>query len=268
LGRRSAVPPKRAVVAFLVALGGLALATVDRMKAMEQMIGILSTTEEMGVTGMVLYVVAFVLATLMLVPTAPLDMAAGFLFSRRYGIYVAATLAAVGKQAAGSAAFFLGRTMLRQYVHEQLLPRFPIFDAVAAAVKTDAFKMTCMVRFAPIPTVAKGLCLAASGVPFPTFFAASGLLAVPWSVAGAVAGSTLASLPQLLDGSGERQLKALISSWKARPGVAMVAATLMFLACIYVWRKVQDVRRLYRDILASQERAQGSGVGTNHFDKK
>jgi len=260
--------PKRAVAAFFLVLGGLSLATVDRTKALERMIEILSTTEEMGVTGMVLYVGAFVLATLLFVPTAPLDMAAGFLFSRRYGIYVAAALAAVGKQASGSAAFLLGRTTLRQYVHDKLLPRFPIFKAVASAVETDAFKMTCMVRFAPIPTVAKGLCLAASGVPFPTFFAASGLLALPWSVAGAVAGSTLASLPELLDGRGERQLKALISSWKARPGVAAVAALLCVLACIYFWRKVQDVRQLYRDILASQEHAQGADAGSRSSDKK
>lgn len=241
------------VVAVFVALAGILFACVDRQRALEQLVWVLSNTKDMGYVGMVLYVAAFVFATLLLVPTAPLDMAAGLLFSRQHGLYVAVALAAVAKQVSGCAAFLLGRTLLREYVRAELLPRFPIFGAVASAVETDAFMMTCIVRFAPVPTVAKGLCLAASGVPFITFFVASALLALPWSVAGAVVGSTLASLPEILDGRGEAKLAEVLGEWKERPWVFAAAIVLTGVVLFFGCQKIRHIHGLYKEILANPD---------------
>ncbi|CAE7272979.1 CACNA1H, partial [Symbiodinium sp. KB8] len=109
-----------------------------------------------------------------------------------------AVLAAFAKQLAGAVGFLLGRTLLRQYVKENIVAKFAVFKAVAQAVKTEPFSVTCMVRFAPIPTTAKAMGLAAVEVPFGPFLLASSLFGAPWSILSAVVGSSLASLPEAL----------------------------------------------------------------------
>lgn len=240
----------RSSVALPIAVACIAVCCMDKAKMLESLVDLISAAESMGYVGMLLYIVVFVVATLLFVPTAPLDMAAGLLFSKRYSLCAAAALAIAGKQASGAMAFLLGRTLLRRHVTEHILPRFPVVSALAESMERDAFRMACMIRFAPMPTIAKSLCLAVSGVPFSTFMLASTLFAVPWSVAGALAGATLTSLPELFDGRGEAKLRAVLSTWRSWPGLTLVGLIVFVALAIYSGRKALEIRALYKDIVS------------------
>lgn len=235
----------------------LAIGVADKAKVVEGLVGLVSAAEAMGHAGLVLYVVIFVLATFVFVPTAPLDMAAGLLFSKKYTVYVASLLAIIGKQASGAAAFLLGRTLLRRYVTEKILPRFPVVGALSKSMEKDAFRMACMIRFVPMPTMAKSLCVAVSGIPFGHFLAASTLFAVPWTIAGVLVGATLTSLPELFDGSGEEKIREMFDAWKSRPGLTTIGFVTLAGVAVYVGHKFLEIRLLYKEIVASKAGANG-----------
>lgn len=173
----------------------------------------LEVTGNLGYVGVILYLITFVLATQLMIPSSPLEMAAGVLFTRPLGIVVAVAAAVTGKQLTGAFGFFLGQTFLRRRVREELLPRFQIFQTASKAVETQPFMVCCAVRMAPIPTSIKSLGVAASGIPFRTFLAASLLFGVPWSIFSVLVGSSFASLPELLHGGGKAQLKQQLRSF-------------------------------------------------------
>jgi len=194
------------------------------------------------------FLVGFVILTLLMVPTGPLEMAAGLLFSRDYGLPGAVLLAVVAKQLAGAVGFLLGRTLLHSYVQKSVLPKFPVFELAMQAVQTDPFGVTCMVRFAPIPTTAKSLGLAACGVPFSSFFAASALFGLPWSAMSAGVGSGLASLPEVLDGRGEERLRAALQGWREKPLTVAMVGCLGIVVLVFIFVKSRKMYRMYQEL--------------------
>lgn len=110
-----------------------------------------------------------------------------------------------------------------------------------------------MVRFAPIPTTAKSMGLAegrpragrhimtqmpgneATGVPFGAFALASLLFGAPWSALSALVGSTLASLPEILEGRGEEKMREMLRSSRERPLLLATLVLLSGLAVAFLW---------------------------------
>ncbi|CAK9094354.1 unnamed protein product [Durusdinium trenchii] len=239
---------RAALVLAPCAIGVVVLCT-DRRVLLLRLTEAAQQAEELGPAGLVGYVLCFVVATLMMIPTGPLEMAAGLLFTGRYGLSGAIALAAAAKQISGSVGYLLGRTLFRESVQEAVIARFPIFKAVMQAVKTEPFTVTCMVRFAPIPTTAKSMGLAASGVPFGPFFLASFLFGAPWSAMSAVVGSTLASLPEILEGRGEEKMRELMASWKAQPLLLTFGVLLGVAAIGLLILKTQKLMETYREFM-------------------
>ncbi|CAL1161305.1 unnamed protein product [Cladocopium goreaui] len=246
---------RTALVLAPCAIGALILST-DRQVVLLHLTTAAERAEQLGNAGIAGYVLCFVVATLMMIPTGPLEMAAGLLFTRRLGLLGAITLAAVAKQVSGSVGFLLGRTLFRESAQETVVARFPIFKAVMQAVKTEPFTVTCslaltpsMVRFAPIPTTAKSMGLAASGVSFGPFLLASSLFGAPWSALSAVVGSTLASLPEILEGRGEEKMREILKSWKEEPLLLTCGALLSILAVAFLMVKTRKLLKTYRDLM-------------------
>mmetsp|Transcript_21156 Transcript_21156/g.46635 ORF Transcript_21156/g.46635 Transcript_21156/m.46635 type:complete len:247 (-) Transcript_21156:43-783(-) len=239
---------RTALVLAPCAIGALILST-DRQVVLLHLTTAAERAEQLGNAGIAGYVLCFVVATLMMIPTGPLEMAAGLLFTRRLGLLGAITLAAVAKQVSGCVGFLLGRTLFRESAQETVVARFPIFKAVMQAVKTEPFTVTCMVRFAPIPTTAKSMGLAASGVSFGPFLLASSLFGAPWSALSAVVGSTLASLPEILEGRGEEKMREILKSWKEEPLLLTCGALLSILAVAFLMIKTRKLLKTYRDLM-------------------
>lgn len=230
----------------MAVVGLLAMLKANRAAVLQGVVAVMARIEAMGPAGMALYMVVSVCAMLVMFPTVPLDMAAGLLFAKQHGLVVASVLAGSAKILSQTLAFVLGRTLLRDFVRRTLLPRFPIFRAAAKTIAAEPFRMTCVVRFAPIPTIAKSFCLSVCGVPLPAFVAASTLFGVPWSVLGALVGSTLASLPEIFNGQGEEQLSQILRPWKERP---LVIGSVGFLAAATLLYASRAARQIYREAL-------------------
>mmetsp|Transcript_113037 Transcript_113037/g.298594 ORF Transcript_113037/g.298594 Transcript_113037/m.298594 type:complete len:253 (-) Transcript_113037:105-863(-) len=239
------VTVKRVMVAGLAVML-FALAHFWRRELVQLLVALMVAAEALGYVGMLLYALFFMAATLVMVPTAPLEMAGGLLYAQREGLATAIALAAAAKITSGAVAFVLGRTLLARVVEERVLPRFPIFRATTRAIKTEPFKMICLVRFAPIPTIAKSLGLAACGAPFLDFLIASAIFGVPWSVIGVLAGSSLASFAEIFDGRGEDRIAEMIRPWKEMP---IVLGALGIVLCGSLFYGYRIFKRIYTDAL-------------------
>lgn len=242
-----AVAVKRVMAAGLAA-GFFALAHFRRRELVQSLVALMVAAEALGYAGMFLYALFFVVATLVMVPTAPLEMAGGLLYAKREGLAIAIALAATAKLTSGAVAFLLGRTLLARVVEERVLPRFPIFRATSRAIRTEPFKMICLVRFAPIPTIAKSLGLAACGAPFLKFLIASAMFGVPWSILGVLAGSSLATFADIFDGKGEDRIAEMIRPWKEMPIVLGTVGVLLCGGLSYVYSMF---KRIYTEALES-----------------
>lgn len=228
---------KRILFGVVAVAACTALALCDRRAWTVWLLDRVAVAESLGMAGIGYYFIGFAISTLLFIPTVSMEMVAGLIFVRSYGICAAIAIALLSKLNAMSLHFLLGKSLLRRMVVDKVLPRFPIFGAVAKVADKEPFKATVVMRFTPTPTVAKNLGLAVLNVPFVTFLIVTTFFALPWTAIAVFAGSTLTSLPEIFDGKGQEKLAELMRPWKQNPlvlgsmavlGTCAVAATLVW----------------------------------------
>lgn len=98
-----------------------------------------------GATGVLLFIAAYVVATVALLPGSVLTLAAGFAYGPVGGLLVASPASVI----AATIAFLLGRTWLRGWVKRQIAtsPRARALDRV---VGRDSFKVILLLRLSPV----------------------------------------------------------------------------------------------------------------------
>ena len=126
-----------------------------------------STLDGLGPLAVVYFGLLYVAAELLALPATPFTLSAGALFGLTEGtaaVLVAGTVSAI-------IGFFIGKTVLRQYV-EELLEENPKFKKLDRAIGVSGFKLLLLVRLSPIfPFSLINYTYGASSVPFPTFVA-------------------------------------------------------------------------------------------------
>jgi uncharacterized membrane protein YdjX (TVP38/TMEM64 family) len=98
-----------------------------------------------GATGVVAFIVVYVVAEVALVPGSLLTMAAGFAYGPTEGLLVASPASVL----AATAAFLLGRTALRRWVQEKIA-RSPKTRALDRAIGCNSFKLVLLLRLSPV----------------------------------------------------------------------------------------------------------------------
>jgi uncharacterized membrane protein YdjX (TVP38/TMEM64 family) len=98
-----------------------------------------------GAAGVILFVVAYVVSTVALLPGSILTLAAGFAYGPLWGLAVASPASVAG----ATCAFILGRTVLRQWAARQVA-RSPRARALDAAVEREGFKLVFLLRLSPL----------------------------------------------------------------------------------------------------------------------
>jgi rSAM/selenodomain-associated transferase 2 len=91
------------------------------------------------------FVAAYVLAAVLLVPGSILTLAAGFLFGLPLGV----ALTSVGSVLGAAAAFVVGRFWARDWVAQHIAAR-PRFNALDAVTRTDGFMIVLLARLSPL----------------------------------------------------------------------------------------------------------------------
>ena len=150
-----------------------------------------------GTIGVLLFIAAYVVATVALLPGSVLTLAAGFAYGPIGGLLVASPASVI----AATIAFLLGRTGLRGWVQRQIATS-PRARALDRAVAKDSFRLILLLRLSPvIPFNVLNYALGISEASLGRYVAASfiGMLPGTWmyvylgSLATTAAGLTEAS---------------------------------------------------------------------------
>ena len=98
----------------------------------------------LGLWGMVVFAIAYVIVVVVLAPAAAMSIAAGLIFGV-WGIPLVVAAAAVG----ANITFLLSRHIFREKVRTMVLAR-PWFEAVDQAVKDEGWKVVALLRLSPL----------------------------------------------------------------------------------------------------------------------
>jgi uncharacterized membrane protein YdjX (TVP38/TMEM64 family) len=150
----------------------------------------------LGYWAPLLLIVAYVAASLLFIPGLLLSIGAGFLF----GVVAGTLTVSIGSVLGATAAFVVGRTLLRSSV-EQMIASKPTFAALDRAVGRDGFKIVLLARLSPVlPYNLLNYALGLTPVRLVDFVLASWIGMLPATTVYVYFGSTLANLAEL-DGS-------------------------------------------------------------------
>ncbi len=105
----------------------------------------LAWTAAAGPMGQAAFVGLYVLATVAFLPGSVLTLGAGAAF----GLWKGFVLVSIGSTVGASAAFLVGRYLLRDWVSRKL-EKVPAFGAVAAAVGQEGWKVVLLTRLSPV----------------------------------------------------------------------------------------------------------------------
>jgi uncharacterized membrane protein YdjX (TVP38/TMEM64 family) len=98
-----------------------------------------------GPAGPVIFVILYVVATVLFLPGSILTLGAGAVFGVAKGVAVVSIAATLG----ATAAFVVGRYLARDWVHRRLEGR-PVFRAIDEAVAREGWKIVGLMRLSPV----------------------------------------------------------------------------------------------------------------------
>jgi uncharacterized membrane protein YdjX (TVP38/TMEM64 family) len=157
-----------AIAAVLVLAGWL-------LPLREWTLALAGSMREAGAFGVALFFVAYIVSAVALVPGSLLTLAAGF----AYGPILGLLIASPASVAAATAAFVLGRTLLRDWVRRRV-GASPRARAVDRAVGREGFKLVFLLRLSPlVPFNLLNYALSLSGVTVGRYVLASFLGMLP-----------------------------------------------------------------------------------------
>jgi len=221
-------------VLFVLAITGL-FVTFRFLPVIEYLGRFLEQVQALGLWGPVLLGVAYVIATVAMVPGLILTLGAGFVF----GLTTGAITVSLGSTLGATAAFVIGRTLARSWV-EKIAARSPKFGAVDRAVKENGFKIVLLTRLSPVfPFNVLNYLFSLTSVRLRDYVLASWIGMLPGTLMYVYFGTAFKSLAEVLSGNveGGAAQKALLGAGL----VVTVAVT------VYVTRLARRAIRQYVD---------------------
>lgn len=157
----------------------------------------LSRVQSLGNWGAVILSLFYILACVLFLPGSILTLAAGFLF----GIVKGYVVVAVGSVLGAAAAFWIGRTVGREWVRRKVEDNAK-FAAIDRAVAQRGFKIVLLTRLSPaFPFNLLNFAYGVTGVTFRDYFWASALGMAPGTVMYVYIGSAMKNLAEVFSGS-------------------------------------------------------------------
>jgi uncharacterized membrane protein YdjX (TVP38/TMEM64 family) len=147
---------KIVIVALLAAFVYVAMTTVgDKKKVMSTLESSISWIEEQGNTAVGIYCAVCLVGVVCLVPTTPIELAAGFLFSPKYGMWTVLCFTGASKLIANTISVFIARHVLKDWVMKNVVAKSELLTMVSSAVKDEPWKMVFLVRGSMAPLFVK-----------------------------------------------------------------------------------------------------------------
>ncbi len=185
----------RLTAACLIAVAMFAILVFLPWK--DSLIRFVAAVEQMGVWGPVVLVLVYIVATVLFVPGLILTVGGGFL----WGVPIGLVTISVGSTLGASAAFLLGRTLLRETIAAKV-EQSPKFRAIDEAVGEQGFKIVLLTRLSPMfPFNLLNYAFGVTRVSFRDYFFASWIGMLPGTAMYVYIGSAVKSLTDLSSGN-------------------------------------------------------------------
>ena len=181
----------------LAVLGAAAVvAALVLLPVNQWLLALIERIQGMGPLGAVLFVVAYVAATVLLLPGSLLTLGAGFAYGPVYGTLLVMAASNLG----ANAAFLLGRTVMRERISRRIAGDAR-FSAVDAAVGAQGFRVVLLLRLSPLfPFNLLNYALGLTRVRQRDYALASVLGMFPATLLYVYLGSLITSVAQLTSG--------------------------------------------------------------------
>ena len=174
-----------------------------------------------GAVGVVMFVAVYIAATVAFLPGSILTLAAGFAYGPVWGLAIAWSSAVAG----ATAAFLLGRTLLRDWAARKVSGS-AWARAIETAVDREGFKLVLLLRLSPlVPFNLLNYVLSLSNVRLRTYVAASAVGMVPGGALYAYLGSlapTAAQLSTAADKGGTTRTALYVAGLAATIAVVVI----------------------------------------------
>jgi uncharacterized membrane protein YdjX (TVP38/TMEM64 family) len=193
--------------------------------------------EGLGLRGAILYILIYVLATVLMLPGSVLTLAAGLIF----GLVRGTIVVSLGSTLGAAAAFLIARHVVRARVSSALRRR-PRLDAVDRAVGERGWRVVVLLRLSPlVPFNLQNYLYGITSMRFWPCILASWIAMLPGTLLYVYLGSAVGAAAL----GGERQREPL--EW-AILGVGLLATAAV---SVYLARLARDAIRRTTDIAAA-----------------
>eukprot|EP00929_Paragymnodinium_shiwhaense_P012007 TRINITY_DN11853_c0_g1_i1.p1 TRINITY_DN11853_c0_g1~~TRINITY_DN11853_c0_g1_i1.p1 ORF type:complete len:337 (-),score=69.31 TRINITY_DN11853_c0_g1_i1:374-1303(-) len=144
------------VVAVLACIAYAASSVLsDKKKMQEHIESTLEYIQAQGDNAMYVYLLVTLVGVVCLIPTTPMELAGGFLFSPTYGMWTTLFLTSGAKLIANTISVFIARHVVKDWVTRNLVERSELLTMVSQAVREEPFKMAFLVRGSMVPLCVK-----------------------------------------------------------------------------------------------------------------
>jgi len=210
------IAPWKLIAAMTVA--ALVILALTGLPVRDSLARLLAWTEGLGVWGPIVVVVAYVAASVFLLPGSILTLGAGFLF----GVVKGTVLVSVASTLGACAAFLVGRTIARDWVERKIAANRR-FGAIDRAVGREGFRIVLLTRLSPVfPFNLLNYAFGLTKVAFRDYALASWIGMIPGTVMYVYLGSAAQSLTAVAAGKAEGAGAEQIIFWAGLVATAAV----------------------------------------------
>lgn len=134
---------------------GLYYAFGHKVNIPEQMERAVKFVEAQGETAMYWYCAITLVGVICLIPTTPMEIAGGFLFSPTYGWPMVLVYTGTMKLIANIVSVMIARFVVKDWVMKNVVSKYELLTMVSKAVKEEPWKMAFLVRGSMVPLAVK-----------------------------------------------------------------------------------------------------------------
>jgi len=155
--KSSLFTPKNAAILAIVgvALFGAWKMFGDKVNIKEVLEQSVAFIEKQGDTAVLWYCIFTFIGVVCLIPTTPMELAGGFLFSPRYGMWMVLVFTGTAKLLANIISVLIARHIVKDWVMKNVVAKSELLTMVSSAVRDEPWKMAFLVRGAMIPLFVK-----------------------------------------------------------------------------------------------------------------
>ena len=220
------VPPRGRrllpLVAAVVVVAAVALA-LSQLPIAEWTVALAERARGTGAAGVTVFAVAYVVSTVALLPGSVLTLAAGFAYGPVWGLAIASPASVAG----ATAAFVLGRTVLRGWAARRI-GGSPRMRAIDGAVARQGFTLVLLLRLSPLlPFNVLNYALSLSRVSLRTYVLASFIGMLPGTALYVYLGSlapAAAELASATDRGGSTRTALFVAGLVATVALVVIAS--------------------------------------------